>query len=171
MTVPKPIEEVFKVFENPYNLAILTPPWLHFLVTSKEKVEMQRGAEIDYRFRWLGIPMHWRTRITAYDPPFLFVDEALRSPYNFWRHRHTFESVDGGTLVRDSVEYALPAGLIGRLAHAFAVRWNLITIFTFRQKALDRLWGGGSHIVWPTVRWIALLPSVQGTASREDRSH
>ena len=28
MTVPKPIDEVFAMFENPHNLAIITPPWL-----------------------------------------------------------------------------------------------------------------------------------------------
>ena len=170
MIVPKPIQEVYAMFENPYNLAILTPPWLHFLVTSKEKVEMRLGAEIDYSFRWLGVPMYWRTRITSHNPPTRFVDEALRSPYIFWRHLHTFEAVDGGTLVRDSVDYKLPFGPFGRLAHALAVRRNLTAIFTFRQQALDNHWGGGSRIAWPTVRWLAPQPSAPETASPEGQS-
>ncbi len=170
MTVPKPIEEVYAVFEDPYNLAIITPPWLHFLVTSKERVVMGLGAEIDYRFRWLGVPMYWRTRITSYDPPRQFVDEALRSPYVFWRHLHTFESVEGGTLVRDRVDYALPFGVLGRAAHALAVRRNLVQIFTFRQQALDRHWGGGSKIVWPSIRWIESRLLAPETASQEGRS-
>jgi ligand-binding SRPBCC domain-containing protein len=169
MIVPKPIGEVFQMFENPYNLAIITPPWLHFLVTSKEKVQMRLGAEIDYRFTWLGLPMHWRTRITAYQPPVKFVDEALRSPYVFWRHLHTFEAVEGGTLVRDTVDYKLPLGPLGRMAHWLAVRRNLIAIFTYRQKTLNEHWGGGATITWPTVRRTQSQPSLPGTANPEDR--
>jgi ligand-binding SRPBCC domain-containing protein len=169
MIVPKPMAEVFEMFENPYNLAIITPPWLNFLVTSKEKVTMAPGAVIDYRFRWMGVPMHWRTRISRYSPPRLFVDEALKSPYVFWRHLHTFEAVEGGTLVRDQVDYALPLGPIGRLAHWVAVRRNLIAIFTFRQRALDRHWGGDSRITWPSVRWLKSKSAFPGIASQEGR--
>lgn len=170
MIVPKPILEVYEMFENPYNLAIITPPWLNFLVTSQEKVEMRLGAEIDYRFTWFGLAMNWRTRITSYAPPRQFVDEALRSPYVFWRHLHTFETVAGGTLVRDSVDYKLPLGPLGKLAHALAVKANLITIFTFRQQALDKHWGGGSKITWPTVHSIESRPSPPETASRASQS-
>lgn len=158
------------MFENPYNLAIITPPWLHFLVTSKKKVEMALGAEIEYRFRWLGIPMYWKTRISSYDPPRQFVDEALRSPYVFWRHLHTFETVEGGTRVCDAVDYALPFGPLGRLAHRLIVRANLIAIFTFRQQALNRHWGCGARITWPTVRWLESPPAPPGTASPEYQS-
>ncbi|MFN0101214.1 MAG: SRPBCC family protein [Bryobacteraceae bacterium] len=168
MIVPKPIEDVFAMFEDPYNLATITPPWLNFLVTSKRKVQMAPGAEIEYGFRWLGIPMYWRTRITSYSPPTQFVDEAIRSPYVFWRHLHTFETVDGGTLVRDTVDYALPLGQLGRLAHSLVVRRNLIAIFTFRQRALNRHWGCGARIVWPTVRWLESLPAPPETANPED---
>lgn len=170
MIVPRPLGEVFEMFQNPYNLAIITPPWLNFLVTSKNKVEMRLGAEIDYRFTWLGLPMHWRTRITSYSPPAQFIDEALRSPYVFWRHLHTFESVEGGTLVRDTVDYKLPFGPLGRLAHALAVQANLISIFTYRQQALDRHWGGGSRIIWPTVRLRESLPALPETASPAGQS-
>ena len=160
MIVPKPLEEVFGMFENPYNLTILTPPWLNFLVTSKEKVAMALGAEIEYRFRWMGLPMFWRTRITAYSPPLRFIDEALRSPYLFWRPRHTFEALEGGTLVRDRGANALPRGPLGRLAHRLAVRRNLIAIFNYRQQALDRHWGGRSRIIWPTVRRLESPPAL-----------
>jgi ligand-binding SRPBCC domain-containing protein len=165
MTVPKPLDEVFSVFENPYNLARITPPWLQFRVTSPQKVEMRLGAEIEYRIHWLGFPVEWKTRIPRYDPPLAFVDEALVSPYIFWRHIHTFEPSRAGTLVRDTVDYALPLGPLGALAHKLLVRRQLIAIFTYRQKALDEYWGGGSRIVWPTVRSIESPSLPVGTAS------
>src|SRR3712207_8334838 len=42
------------------------------------ELEMNKGLVIDYRFRWLGLPMTWRTLISEYDPPHMFVDEALK---------------------------------------------------------------------------------------------
>src|SRR3954470_17379965 len=138
MISPAGVREAFAVFENPYNLATITPPWLNFRVLT-EGVTMRLGAEIDYEFRWLGIPQRWRTRITEYEPPFHFVDEALRSPYVFWRHRHTFLPTKEGTLISDRVDYALPFGWIGSGVHALVVRNQLERIFDYRQKRIAEL--------------------------------
>ena len=95
--------------------------------------------EIDYRFRWLGLPMTWKTLITRYEPPFLFVDEALKSPYALWRHRHEFVETPKGTLVRDHVDYALPLGALGEMAHSLVVRRQVEQIFAFRQQKIGEL--------------------------------
>src|SRR5579883_3660850 len=75
LTLPVSVQEAFQIFEDPYNLARITPPWLRFEITSRERVRMRRGAEITYRISWLRIPIRWRTVITEYEPPFYFVDE------------------------------------------------------------------------------------------------
>ena len=162
MLVSKPLAAVYEVFENPYNLKKITPPWLSFSVSSKDKVVMRQGAEIDYRFRWFVLPMRWRTLITAYNPPHDFVDEQMRGPYLMWRHRHTFEATSEGTLVKDTVDYVLPFGLLGAIAHWIMVEAQLIMIFRFRQKALNELWGGQAKILSPTVR---LLPEREARAA------
>lgn len=134
------LRDTFAVFENPYNLARITPPGLAFKILTKDLV-MRRGAEIDYELRWLGLPLRWQTLITAYDPPREFVDEATRSPYRFWRHRHTFRSSPDGTVVADRVDYALPLGWMGRVAHAAVVSRQLRRIFEYRQQAIAQLLG------------------------------
>jgi ligand-binding SRPBCC domain-containing protein len=142
MLTHKSLRETFEVFEDPYNLARITPSWLNFKVTSKERAQMRKGAEIDYTIRWLGIPMHWKTVIQDYEPPFLFVDEQAEGPYALWRHRHTFAPTGEGTKVGDQVEYALPFGVLGSLAHAVIVKRQLQTIFRFRQQELGKMLGG-----------------------------
>lgn len=137
LTTLASIAATFAVFENPYNLARITPPWLGFRIVTRD-LEMRQGAEIEYSFRWLGIPLQWKTEITAYDPPGYFVDEARRSPYSLWRHHHTFRETPRGTLVADRVEYELPFGALGRTAHAVVAR-QLIAIFNYRQKAILEL--------------------------------
>jgi ligand-binding SRPBCC domain-containing protein len=87
---PTSIKETFSIFENPYNLAKITPPELGFKVLTKEQVVIRKGTEIEYRIYWQGLPMHWRTLITEYDPPFFFEDVQAKGPYTLWRHRHTF---------------------------------------------------------------------------------
>ena len=143
MVAPVSILEAFEVFENPYNLARITPPWLNFRVTSKENVRMREGARIDYAIRWMRLPLRWRTLITEYEPPNSFVDEQEKGPYTRWRHRHTFTEALGGTLVEDVVRYSLPLGLLGVAAHDMVVGRQLRRIFEFRQEALRAIWGGG----------------------------
>ena len=162
MLVPKPIEAVYEIFENPYNLKKITPPWLSFAVTSQQKVVMRKGAEIDYRFRWFIVPMKWRTLITAYNPPHDFVDEQMKGPYVLWRHRHTFEQTPEGTLVKDTVDYILPLGPLGALAHWIMIEAQLKMIFTYRQKTLNELWGGEAKITLPSVR---VLPAPEARAA------
>ena len=146
------IEDTFAVFADPYNLAKITPPSLGFCILTKD-LEMGRGVEIDYLFRWLGLPLKWKTEITAYEPPWLFVDEARRSPYSFWRHRHTFRETAEGTVVADCVEYELPFGPVGRLTHGLTVAPQLRSIFEHRQRAIAELLGSPAlRVQRPVIR-------------------
>jgi ligand-binding SRPBCC domain-containing protein len=149
MISDRSLPNTFKVFEDPYNLAKITPPWLNFRVTSTERVQMRKGAEIQYVIRWLRVPVRWETIITEYDPPHRFVDEQERGPYTLWRHHHTFEETAEGTQVKDRVEYRLPLGWVGRLVHATVVRRQLLAIFRYRQRELARMFGGKARQLVP----------------------
>jgi ligand-binding SRPBCC domain-containing protein len=142
LVLPVTIHEAFRVFEDPYNLARITPPWLNFRINS-QSIRMQKGAKIDYSFRWLGLPLHWRTIISQYEPPFHFVDEALESPYVLWRHHHGFCVAGDGTEVSDRVEYAMPFGVIGSAVNQIIVARQLRRIFEFRQRAIIAMLGSG----------------------------
>lgn len=133
--LPQGIERVFRFFADAQNLQAITPPWLGFSVLTPAPIAMHAGVVIDYRLRIHGIPLHWRSEITVWEPPFRFVDEQRRGPYRYWRHLHTFEERDGGTLCRDLVEYAPPGG---RFVNWLIVRRDLARIFAYREAALRR---------------------------------
>jgi ligand-binding SRPBCC domain-containing protein len=139
LLAPLPLKETFQAFEDPCNLAKITPPGLGFQIMTNDRIEMGLGAEIEYTIRWLGLPLRWKTLITEYDPPRSFVDEQARGPYSLWRHRHTFEETPGGTIVSDRIDYRLPFGPLGALAHAFMVGRQLRAIFSYRQRAMSDL--------------------------------
>jgi ligand-binding SRPBCC domain-containing protein len=59
----------------------------------------------------------------------------LRGPFPQWRHEHRFAELPGGrTELTDHVEYELPAGALGRIANAVAVRHVLHATFASRQR-------------------------------------
>ena len=134
--LPRPLAEVFPFFAAARNLGAVTPPWLRFEVLTPEPVEMRAGALVDYRLRWHGLPLPWRTEISAWEPPHRFVDRQLRGPYRLWVHEHRFAERDSGTLVNDRVTYAVPGGT---LVERLFVRRDVAAIFAFRRAALERL--------------------------------
>jgi ligand-binding SRPBCC domain-containing protein len=139
--LPRPLEEVFAFFSDAGNLDRLTPPWLRFEILTPRPIAMRPGALIDYRLRLRGIPIRWRSEITAWEPPFRFVDEQRRGPYRLWRHQHTFAERDGGTVVGDRVEYAVWGGA---LVNKLFVERDVRAIFRYRQQTLQSLFGAAA---------------------------
>lgn len=134
--LPQKLERVFSFFADAGNLDVITPPWLRFEILTPRPIEMRVGTLIDYRLRLRGIPLRWRSEITAWDPLHRFVDEQRRGPYRLWHHEHTFAERDGGTAVSDVVRYRV---IGGALANALFVQRDLETIFKYRQTKLAEL--------------------------------
>jgi ligand-binding SRPBCC domain-containing protein len=133
-------EEVFPFFADAHNLEAITPPWLGFRVATPRPIAMRAGTLIEYRLRLRGLPLAWLTRIAEWTPGVRFVDEQLSGPYRLWHHTHEFEPDGaGGTLMRDTVRYALPCWPLGEVAHALLVRRDLAAIFDHRREAVARL--------------------------------
>ncbi len=139
MSFPVPRERLFPFFADARNLERLTPPSLRFEFATPGEIQMREGTVIDYRLRISGIPIRWRTLIEIWEPPCRFVDLQTRGPYAFWRHTHTFEETPEGTTMRDRVEYALPFGPFGALAHRLFIRRRLDDIFSFRARVVREL--------------------------------
>ena len=137
-------DELFSFFADAGNLELITPDTLRFEVLTHRPIEMREGTIIDYRLRIRGIPARWRSEITMWDPPHHFMDEQRRGPYALWRHLHTFEPQDGGTLCRDEVEYRVPGGPLAPVVHALVVRPDLASIFAHRMRVLSERFGEGS---------------------------
>jgi ligand-binding SRPBCC domain-containing protein len=136
--LPQKRTKVFSFFADPRNLEDLTPEWLHFEILTPMPLQMKSGVVIDYRLRLYGIPLHWQSEISAWEPPHRFVDRQIRGPYRVWIHEHRFAEVDGGTLVGDAVEYAAPGGIL--VQKLFLAR-DLRRIFTHRHARLRQRFG------------------------------
>ena len=135
--INKPLDVVFEFFSKPENLEMITPKSLSFNMLTPTPVKMEKGSLIDYTIRLFGIPIHWRTLISDYEPPFRFVDQQIKGPYTFWHHTHLFQKVDGGVEIIDKVKYSLPMGWLGTLVHSIWVRKDLEKIFEHRKTVIQ----------------------------------
>jgi ligand-binding SRPBCC domain-containing protein len=142
--LPRPPGEVFAFFSDAANLDVLTPPWLHFRILTPPPIPMHAGAAIEYRLRWHGLPLRWRTEIAVWEPPRRFVDRQIRGPYVQWVHEHTFAERDGGTWTRDRVDYAVPGGPLAALVQRWVVGPDVERIFAYRQGKMRELFGRGA---------------------------
>jgi ligand-binding SRPBCC domain-containing protein len=142
--VPLPRAEVFSFFADPRNLEAITPAFLHFSILPPVPWSLDVDSRIDYRLSLFGVPFRWRTRIAAWVPGVRFVDVQERGPYALWHHIHTFADEGGGTRVSDRVEYRLPLGPLGEVAHPVLVRRTLARIFDYRQERVAELLGAAS---------------------------
>lgn len=140
--LPITLDEAWSFFSSPRNLDEITPPDLGFKIVSLPGETLYEGQIITYRVKVLpGLWIPWVTEIKSISQGHAFVDEQRYGPYKFWHHRHTFEAIPGGVLMRDVVHYGLGFGPFGAIAHAVFVRAKLKSIFGFRRETLIKRFG------------------------------
>ena len=140
--LPISLEESWKFFSSPKNLKIITPDYMGFDIISGGDSSMYPGQIIQYFVSPLfGLKTKWVTEITHVEEKKYFVDEQRFGPYSLWHHKHFFSKIDRGVKMIDIVDYKLPFGIIGRLAHPILVKPKLDEIFSYRKNKLIEIFG------------------------------
>ncbi len=129
---------VFAFHESPGALARLTPPW--------ESVEVEQGGDsirpgsrVVLRMKVGPLRLRWVAEHTEYEAGRMFADRQLSGPFASWYHRHwILDDGEGGTLLRDEVDYEPPLGACGRLAGGRYLKRKLTKLFEYRHDATRR---------------------------------
>ncbi|KMQ60757.1 SRPBCC domain-containing protein [Chryseobacterium sp. BLS98] len=132
---------VWKFFSSANNLSEITPKDMNFIVlTTMENDEIYEGMLIDYYISPLfGIKMKWQTEIIKVDFQKSFIDFQKKGPYKLWHHHHEFIPNENGVLMKDTVDYELPMGFLGEIAHPVFVKKKLKHIFDYRYAVLKEM--------------------------------
>lgn len=142
LNIPISISEAWTFFSSPKNLSKITPEQMGFIITNETADNMFQGQIITYKVSpLLGIKINWMTEITTVKQNEYFIDEQRFGPYSLWHHRHHFYEIDGGVKMIDEVNYKLPFGFIGSIAHALFIKKKLQSIFDYREKVLLEMFG------------------------------
>ncbi len=141
--LPITLKEAWDFFSSPKNLKDITPTHMKFdikYISGSEK--MYPGQIITYQLQPIpGIPMSWTTEITHVDEHNYFIDEQRFGPYALWHHQHLFKEVENGVEMHDELNFALPLGILGRLAHWLFVGQKVKDIFDHRHTVLEQRFG------------------------------
>ncbi len=141
--IPVSLDKAWDFFSNPANLQAITPDGMGFKTISKHHGDtMYAGQIIEYTVKpVLGIPIYWMTEITQVKDKVYFIDEQRFGPYSLWHHQHHFKAIEGGVEMTDIIHYKNPLGFIGRIANNLFVKKKLDTIFKYRFKKVEELFG------------------------------
>ena len=145
--LPIGIDEAWSFFSSPKNLATITPAELDFKILSDvNDEEIYEGMKIDYIVKPLfKIPVHWQTEIIKVNKANSFTDRQLKGPYKVWEHTHTFNILNNGILMHDVINYQLPFGFAGNIAHALLVKKKIEHIFAYRKNILEKIFIQNKH--------------------------
>ena len=136
--VDKKLDEIFPFFTKPENLSLITPNWLKFKIKKKSTEKMEENAEFVYTIKFHNIPMFWKTKITKYEPPLIFVDEQVKGPYKKWIHTHTFKEKGDKTILYDKVEYDLYGWFLKGFINKWFVKNSVKKIFEYRRSVIGK---------------------------------
>ena len=140
--LPITLEEAWDFFSSPQNLNKITPTDMKFVITSKHAKDQKiyAGMLISYIVSpFKGIKMDWLTEITHVNDHVYFIDEQRFGPYAFWHHQHHFENTKDGVLMTDELTYAIPFGIVGRIANKLIVSKKIDLIFDYRFNKIKEL--------------------------------
>ena len=142
--IAAPAERVFAFHTEPAHLLRITP--------EKITVEILRfdpageGAMVELRVSPLPmVATRWLMRFDVFEPPTdgrpgRLQDAQVRGPFRAWRQLREFLPEGGNACVlRDTVEYTLPFGALGRLLDRLVVRREVRKMFAHRQAAIKKL--------------------------------
>jgi ligand-binding SRPBCC domain-containing protein len=138
--LPITLQQAWAFFSSPDNLALITPNRLNFeIVSISRDRSMHEGQIIQYKITVLPfVRMRWKTEITEVVDLRSFTDVQRKGPYSYWSHKHIFMEVKGGIEMTDELEYAMPLGQVGRLAHFLFVGREVKSIFDYRFHVLEK---------------------------------
>jgi ligand-binding SRPBCC domain-containing protein len=161
--LPYPVDLVFAFFANPENLPRLMPPWQKARIEEAvflppppppfvpgsplrpKSIAAGSGTRLILSFRpfpYSPIRIPWEAEISEFVWNDHFCDSQLRGPFAYWRHCHSLSAVASakastqpiqGALLRDEVEYELPFGSLGKIAHHLFIKHQLEKTFAYRH--------------------------------------
>ena len=136
--IAAPVDTVFDFHKRCDAIELLMPPGQQVEVVSREG-GLEAGARVEFRIPLGPFRIRWVAHHIAYEEGRLFIDEQRDGPFAAWVHRHRFDAENGGTRLTDSIEMALPGGLLLEAMVGWAVKRKLWKMFEYRHSVTRRM--------------------------------
>lgn len=135
--IKAPVELVWKFYERPDILQLLTPPWQPVEVVRREG-GLGVGAVSEFNIYLGPFPVQWIAKHIECEPYRLFVDIQEKGPLESWTHHHYFMPEEGNTRLIDAIAFSLPGGEIPEWILGRFILDRLEDMFTYRHEVTVR---------------------------------
>ena len=155
-TIPAPPREVFDWHLHPGAFQRLTPPWQRVEVVRTTGEVPRDGSRVELRVKLGPLWRKWLVEHRDFVDGESFTDVTLEGPFPEWTHTHRVEPAGGQTgeeaghepgaaknpdphatrataVLRDTIDYRLPGGAIGRALGGGFARKQLQRGFDYRH--------------------------------------
>jgi ligand-binding SRPBCC domain-containing protein len=121
---------------------------LHCQTTSKTKERavagvtsglIEAGQSVTFEAVHFGVRQRLTSQIVEFERPRLFVDEMTKGVFASMRHVHEFEMRDKSTLMRDTVTWKSPLGILGVIADVLFLKRYMTKFIIERGLALKQV--------------------------------
>jgi uncharacterized protein (TIGR01777 family) len=158
-----PVDRLFSWHARNGAINRLTPPWAPLELISRKGQGIDKGVEVRFRMKVLGMPRIWEAEHFDYQENRLFRDRQTRGPFAKWEHHHIFHAKGPSTSVmEDRVVYRLPMGPLS-LPFAGHAQQELGRIFRYRHDVLKY---DMEHWVGRVRKQRILVSGASGTIGR-----
>lgn len=97
------------------------------------------GQTVTFEGKHFGMRQRLTVEVVEFERPWLFVDEMTEGRFKSFRHVHEFVPSDGGTLLRDTLMWTSPLGIIGRIVDKLLLELHLLNLVSKRNQMLKQI--------------------------------
>lgn len=136
--LPDPAERVYDWHARPGAFERLSPPWEPIELVERSG-GIEDGARAVLRVGLGPLGVSWVAEHRDNVPGRQFRDVQVEGPFARWEHTHRFDpDEEGGSVMEDRVEYALPLEPVSDWLASGGVRGRLERMFDYRHRVLAR---------------------------------
>lgn len=97
------------------------------------------GQTVTFEGTHFGIRQRLKVEVVEFERPYLFIDEMTEGTFKSFRHMHEFSTDTTGTLMRDTLIWTSPFGILGRVVDKLLLERHLRDLVSNRNAKLKAL--------------------------------
>ena len=97
------------------------------------------GQSVTFEGKHLGFRQRLTVQVIEFERPHLFIDEMIHGNFKSFKHIHEFTEQNGGTLMRDTLVWTSPFGILGRIVDKLLLERHLRNLVSGRNAMLKKI--------------------------------
>ncbi len=97
------------------------------------------GQTVTFEGTHFGMRQRLKVKVIEFERPWLFVDEMIEGKFSAFKHIHEFEPIAEGTLMRDTLIWNSPFGVLGKIIDKLLLERHLRSLVSGRNARLKAI--------------------------------